>query len=334
MELAEIKQLLQSGSKRIVLTTHRNPDGDAMGSTLGMYNYLVEQGHQPVVIVPNEAPAFLKWMPGMDAVIDFLADPEKAEGIIKDADIIFCLDFNALYRIEDVGVAVGNSKAVKVNIDHHQQPENFADLNISDVTASSTCEMVFEFLMNIGASSPLSLNASKCLYTGLMTDTGSFRFASTSSRTHYVASELLKSGFTVNTIHERIFDTNSVNRLKLLGYCLNDKMRVFENFHAGLISLSLEEQKKFNYQKGDTEGFVNYPLSIEGVKLSAFFTEYENEIRISFRSKGNFSVNQFARKHFNGGGHDNAAGGKSVLPLDETINQFIGLLAYYADELA
>jgi len=332
-EILRVKDLLQT-SKNIVITTHRNPDGDAIGSSLGLYNYLIQKKHKVSVIVPNNFPNFLRWMPGENTVLVFEKQTDEAKKLIQEADVIFCLDFNVLHRIELMGEEVASSKAFKITIDHHPQPEYFADVTYSDVKSSSTCEMIFQFIEMLGDADLVNKECGECLYTGIVTDTGSFKFDSTSPNTHRVAARLIEAGVRNSTIHSYIYDTNSLDRMRLLGYCLSEKLQVVEPFNTGYISLSWEDQKKFNYKTGDTEGIVNYALSIKGVKLAALFIERENkEIKISFRSKGGFSVNQFSRSHFQGGGHVNAAGGMSELPLDETINKFIGLLAYYKDEL-
>lgn len=329
-DITRIKELL-SQPRQIIITTHRNPDGDAMGSSLGLFHYLVQKGHNVTVVIPNEFPAFLKWLPGSESVMDYSVNVDKTVALVKEAEIIFCLDFNVLHRIEDLGKEVGEAKAFKITIDHHPQPEFFADITFSDVKASSTCEMIVEFIHSSGDE--INGSSANCLYTGIMTDTGSFRYPSTTSKTHQRTADLINAGANNGRIHDLVYDNNSISRLKLLGYCLSEKMQIIEGYQTAVISLSQEELNRFNHQKGDSEGIVNYPLSIKGIRFSAFMVERDGEIKISFRSKGGFSVNEFSRKNFSGGGHFNAAGGSSKLSLEETVSKFIGTLAYYKDEL-
>ncbi len=330
-EIEEIKELL-SVRRKIVIVTHKNPDGDAMGSSLGMYNYLLRKKHSVKVITPNGYPTFLAWLPGDDKVIEYSESPEAAQARIKKADVIFCLDFNALRRIDDVGDLVKKSKAIKILIDHHPQPEKFADYLFHNKKSSSTAQLVFDFINLMGDKKFINRKSANCLYTGIMTDTLNFRISTTSAHTHRVTAELMEAGAQNSLAFANVFDTNSEDRVRMLGYCLQ-KMKVFKEFHAAFISLSSSELKKFNFQKGDTEGLVNYPLSIGGIHFSALFTEVKGEIRISFRSKGNFDVNKFARKNFNGGGHTNAAGGEAQGTLDEAVLCFVNLLPEYKDEL-
>lgn len=330
-DIEKIKELL-STRKNVVIVTHKNPDGDAMGSSLGLYNYLLRKKHNVKVITPNGYPTFLDWLPGDDKVIEYSENAETAEARIKKADIIFCLDFNALSRIGDVGDLVKKAKATKILIDHHPQPEKFADYLFHDRKSSSTAQLVFDFIVLLGDKKLINRKSANCLYTGIMTDTLNFRVGTTSAHTHRITAELIEAGAQNWVAYSNVFDANSEDRVRLLGYSLQ-KMKVFKEFHAAFISLSASDLKKFNFQKGDTEGLVNYPLSIEGVKFSALFTEAKGEIRISFRSKGTFDVNKFARKNFNGGGHSNAAGGESQTTLDEAVLAFVNLLPEYKDEL-
>lgn len=335
MKQADILRLrtLLSAPTHISILTHWSPDGDAMGSSLGMYNYLIQLGHTVQVITPNDYPAFLHWLPGNDKVIDFGKTADAALAAIHQSSILFTLDFNSVQRIGLLGEAVLQSSAVKILIDHHQQPEAYPDYSLWDTTASSTCELVYRFMEMLEHKSLLNAAIANCLYTGIMTDTGSFRFPSTSAQTHRIIAELISAGAENAAIHSRISDDNTESRLKLLGYCLSEKMKVLNEYNTAIISLSEAEQQRFNYKKGDTEGTVNFPLSIATVRLSAFFTERDGIIKISFRSKGDFDVNQLARNHFSGGGHKNAAGGSSNESLDETIQRFIQLLPQYKTDL-
>lgn len=330
-EIEKIKQLL-SDSKKIVIITHKNPDGDAMGSSLGLYNYLIRKKHSVKVVTPNTYPAFLQWLPGDSKVIKYSETSKAAEGQIHRADVIFCLDFNSLGRIGDLGKLIKNAKAIKILIDHHPQPEKFANYMLLDKKACSTAQLVFDFITLLGDKKLINKKSANCLYTGIMTDTLNFRIGTTSAHTHRITAELIEAGAQNTLAYANVFDTNSENRIRLLGYVLQ-KMKVLKEFNAAFIALSSSELEQFNFEKGDTEGLVNYPLSIKGIRFSAFFYEMKGEIKISFRSKGGFDVNQFARKHFNGGGHTNAAGGEAQTTLDAAVLSFVNLLPEYKDSL-
>ncbi len=321
-------------SNNIVIVTHFNPDGDAMGSSLALYNYLVKTDKKVTVITPNDYPEFLHWLAGNKKVVEYSKQPKKAATLVANSDLIFTLDFNNYSRLEGLGQLLQSSTAKKVIIDHHQQPDNYADLYYHDVKACSTCELVYEFIVGLGGKKLIDKHIAACLYTGIMTDTGSFRFDSVTPKTHLILADLLSTGLKPSDIHTSIYDTYSESRVKLLGYCLTEKMVVIPELQTAYISLSEKELKRFNHQKGDTEGIVNYPFSIKGITFCAFFSEGDGKIKISFRSKGKFDVNQFARKHFNGGGHINAAGGRSnVNDLQKTINEFLNLLPTYKKDI-
>ena len=326
-KLNKLKELL-ANPRKIVITTHRGPDGDAMGSSLGLYNYLIKKGHQVQVITPNDYPSFLHWMKGNNHVIQFAKEPEAAERITLEAEIIFCLDFNTLSRIDTYAPVVEQTKAFKVLIDHHQQPDEF-DFTFSDTSACSTAQLIFEFLDMFGELDAIDKDIAECLYAGIMTDTGNFRFPSVTAKTHEIVAYLISKGAQQDRVYDLVHDNNSVNRLNLLGYCLKEKLEVLPEYSTAIISLSSDELNRFQYQKGDTEGVVNYALSIEGISLAAFFVEREGIVKISFRSKGDFSVNQFARDHFNGGGHINAAGGVFGIKVEEAIDKFKSILPDY-----
>jgi len=321
-------------AKNIAIVTHWSPDGDAMGSSLALYHFLKAKGKNVKVIVPNDYPQFLYWLPGNAFVLNHQVQPKKTEDFIKKADVVFTLDFNSFKRIEVVGKIVEQSTSIKILIDHHQQPDNYAHLYYHDVKACSTCELVYEFIALLKGTKLIDKKIATCLYTGILTDTGSFRFPSTTSKTHKIVADLIDKGADNSTIYNNIHDDNTVSRLKLLGHCLSKKMIVMEEYKTAFISLSEKEQDDFLYQKGDTEGVVNYPLSIKGIKFSAFFAERDGIIKTSFRSKGKFDVNLFARKHFNGGGHKNAAGGKSKESLQASIDSFMKILPDYKKELS
>lgn len=321
-ELSTIKNLLSPKAK-VVLLTHYNPDGDAIGSTLGMKHFLKNIGIESTIVVPNDFPKFLKWMPEAKKII--IADYKRklAAETIAEADVLFILDFNSSHRAGDrVGEWIEKSNATKILIDHHQQPDEF-DFVYSDTTQPATAQMVFQFAKALAPEAPISEEVAKCLYTGIMTDTGGFRFRSTSALTHKIIAELIEAGANPAEITSNTWDTHTISRLHLLSLVLGRIELVAENSIA-ILWLKRDELKKFGFEKGDTEGFVNYGLSLLGVEMSAFFMEdlYEDFIKISFRSKNAVDVNQFSRKYFNGGGHINAAGGKYFKSLEETIKDF------------
>ena len=332
-EIKDLKSLLAS-PKKIVIVPHKNPDGDAIGSTVALYNFLKSKQHDAVVIAPNDYPEFLKWVPGQEDVLIFEKNTEKATQLISDAEVIFTLDFNHFSRTGMMEEVLAKTETTYVMIDHHQQPDNYAKFTYSDVSCSSTCEMVYNFIEMLDETDKISPEIASALYLGIMTDTGSFRFSSTTSKTHRVIANLIDKGAKNANIHQDTFDNSSYERMQLLGVALNN-MKVFSEYKTAYITLSQEELDKHNFKKGDTEGFVNYSLGIKGIIFAAIFIENKADkiIKISLRSKGDFDVNQFARKHFEGGGHINAAGGKSDLNLKETTQKFEQLLADYENEL-
>lgn len=318
----------------IVIVPHKGPDGDAMGSTLGLMHFLRDKGHHATVIAPNDYPHFLKWLPGNDEVLIYENQKEEANELIANAQIIFTLDFNDLSRCGDMQEALKDSEAVFVMIDHHQEPADYAHYTYSDSKMSSTCEMVYRFIEKLRASKKITPEIATCLYTGIMTDTGSFRFSSTSSDTHRAIADLIDKGAVNSQIHNNIYDTNSESKLQLMGTALQN-IRVNKELRTAYITLTQEELDRHNFKKGDTEGFVNYGLSLEGVIFAVIFIENHSDdlIKISFRSKGDFDVNKFARAHFEGGGHINAAGGKSNMSMNDTVVKFNRLLPEYKDQL-
>lgn len=332
-DISEIKELLNS-RKKIVIVPHKNPDGDAIGSSLGLWHYLRSLDHEAYVIAPNDYPEFLRWMPGNDEVIIYEQNRERSDALISTAEIIFTLDFNALNRTGEMEEPLEHSNAIKILIDHHQQPHDYAKYIYSDVSMCSTCQMIYHFMEMLDAANEISKDTANCLYAGIMTDTGSFRFPSTTSKTHRVVAALIDKGAENAEIHKAIFDNNTQDRLHLLGRALNN-LHVIEEFKTAYITLSQEDLNEFNFKKGDTEGVVNYALSVKGVKFACIFIEQKHEgiIKISLRSSGDFDVNKFARAHFNGGGHINAAGGRCDLPLSETVEYFITILPQYSENL-
>ena len=333
-DISELKVLL-STPKNIVIVPHKNPDGDAIGSTLGLMHYLKKYNHNVVVIAPNDYPDFLKWIPGESTILKFETQHKESDKLINDADIIFTLDFNAFHRTgEAMSKVLEVSTALKIMIDHHQQPDDYAKYTYSDVSMSSTCEMVYNFIEFLDDTHKIDSDIATCIYVGIMTDTGSFRFRSTTSRTHQVIAALIDKGADNTSIHNNVYDTNSYSRLQLLG-CALQNLKVIPELRTAYITLSQEELNKFNFKKGDTEGLVNYALSVDDIIFATIFIENKQEsiIKISLRSKGDFSVNEFSRTHFEGGGHTNAAGGRSTKNLEETVEEFISILPKYKNEL-
>ena len=336
MTTADIKSIqeLLSSPKKIVIIPHKNPDGDAIGSTLGLLHYLKQSNHDAIIIAPNDYPEFLKWMPGEASILKYDQEKDTCDARLRSAELIFTLDFNSLSRIGNMQDIVAKSNSVKIMIDHHQQPDDYAQYIYSDVTMSSTCEMVYNFIDMLKGTHHINGDIATCLYTGIMTDTGSFRYSSTTSATHKIVSALIEKGAHNAQIHNQIMDTNSYERLQLLGKALNN-LKVIPEYQTAYISLTQAELNSFNFKKGDTEGFVNYGLSLKGIVFAAIFIEsqQDNIIKISLRSKGEFSVNEFSRLHFEGGGHTNAAGGKSDLNMEDTIDKFISILPQYKKDL-
>ncbi|WP_224490031.1 DHH family phosphoesterase [Robertkochia flava] len=332
-DIKVVKKLLNT-PKKILIIPHKNPDGDAIGASLGLYDYLRSQGHHPVVIAPNEYPEFLKWMPGNEQVLIYESGKDACEKVIGEAELCFTLDFNALNRIGDLESGLKSFSGDYLMIDHHQQPDTYATVTYSDVSMSSTCEMVYHFIDALGHSDLISEATANCLYTGIMTDTGSFRFPATTSTTHRVIASLIDKGAKNSEIHNNIYDSNSPERLQLLG-CALSNLTALEEYNTAYITLTAKELDQHQFKKGDTEGFVNYGLSLKGIRFAVIFIEniQEGIVKISLRSKGDFSVNEFSRKHFQGGGHINAAGGKSDLPLEETVAFFKSLLPQYKEAL-
>ena len=328
-QLEQLKQWLDKPA-RVVIIPHKNPDGDAMGSCLAWQGMLQQLGHSTTVIAPNEYPTFLHWLPGHDSVLIYKNNQEAADQLIAAADMVFTLDFNTLKRIDQMGIRVAESAAKKIMIDHHQEPDDYADIMFSNPAIGSTCEFVFQIIEGLGWVSNISKDIASCLYTGIITDTGSFRFPSVTAATHRAVAMLIDAGANHSQIHEKIKDNARPDRLKLLGIALKNMVFVTEH-KAAYITISQDELDSCNYQKGDTEGFVNYGLSVAGIEMAVLMTESkkENMIKMSFRSKGDLAVNLFAKTYFEGGGHINAAGGKSNKSLQETEAYFLKSLATF-----
>ncbi|HEX6225796.1 MAG TPA: bifunctional oligoribonuclease/PAP phosphatase NrnA [Chryseolinea sp.] len=332
-KIQDFKEFLKIPRKTVILT-HFKPDADALGSSLGLAHYLKKKGHAATVITPSDYPDFIAWMPGnRDVMIYQKERSEKSAKLINQADLVFCLDFSCLNRINDLGEMVRKSGAKKVLIDHHLEPERFADFEQWDDTAASTAELVFKLIEELGDKTLIDADIADCLYAGIMTDTGSFRHSNTSHQVFQVASELVARGANPYKVSKLVYDTNSIERLRLMGYVLSEKLQVLPEFRTAYIALSAEELKRFGSQTGDTEGLVNYGLSVKGVKLSVLISDRKENIKLSLRSLGNFSVNEMARAHFDGGGHRNAAGGQTNLTLEQTVQKFLDILPLYRDKL-
>jgi phosphoesterase RecJ-like protein len=326
-EEIQLAQQLLSTPKKIAIIPHRSPDGDAMGSTLALYHFLLKLGHSPVVIAPNEFPDFLAWLPASDKVLIYEKDKENVTQMLKDAELVFTLDFNALHRTGEMEQVLRQLDAPFIMIDHHESPDTYARVTYSDTGFGSTCEMVYNFISALGKKELIDKDIATCIYTGILTDSGSFRFPKTTGTTHRIVADLIEHGAENTNIPSLLFDNNSYESLQLLGRALAN-LKVFPEYKASYTTLSQQELDTFHYVKGDTEGIVNYGLTIKGIQFAAIFIEHkdENIIKISFRSQGDFDVNQFAREHFNGGGHINAAGGKSYQSMRETVIKFEKLL--------
>lgn len=330
--LAQLQALL-SKPKKIVIITHPHPDGDAMGSSFALYNYLIQLKHSAWVISPTSYPEYLNWFPGIRTILVHPNHKEFIHKSIANAQIIFCLDFNHLQRIPELGDAIAQSKAKKVLIDHHQQPEDFADFSLSDILASSTAELIFRFIEMLGDEPKINKDIATCIYTGMMTDTGSFQYSCTTPQVHRIAARLLEKEIDFVAIHNRVNNSYSQDRIKLLGFCLSERIKFFPEYHAAMIWLSQEDIQKFQLKPGETEGMVNYPLKVKGINFSVFITDRINQIKLSFRSIGKFDVNQMAREHFNGGGHINASGGQSKDTLENVLQKLESLLPQYQNDL-
>lgn len=330
-------QALIGQPQNVVIVTHFKPDADALGSSLGLAGYLKKKGHQVNVITPSDYPEFLAWMPGNHEVLPITKEaPQneaKAKTLIANAGIVFCLDFSSLTRINSLGEAVKKSDAVKVMIDHHLEPEGFAQFDQWDAHAASTAGLVFDLINQLGDKHLIDADIANCLYAGVMTDTGGFRHNNTTQNEFIIAAELAGHGADPARVSKLIYDTNSLERLRLTGYVLSQKLKVLPEYKTAYMTLTQDELKQFGSQTGDTEGLVNYGLSIQGIVLSVLMYDRKEEIKLSFRSLGNFSANEMARKHFEGGGHKNASGGSSKSSLDETLAKFLKILPEYREKL-
>ena len=326
--------LLTEFPKRVVITMHQKPDPDAMGSSLALAGFLQKLGHQVQVISPTNWADFLKWMPGCDQVLDYDTSKDKADQFLKEDDWVFCLDFNAFYRTRHMASMLERLKCIKILIDHHEQPQiDSFDYGISVVPKSSTCELIFEFIQESGNDSLIDKYIAQCLYAGTMADTGSFRFPVTTPSVHKMIGRLLETGFDHSMVHEAVYDNYLENRLRFLGHVLSNRLEVLYEYNTAIIAISKADILRFNIRTGDTEGLVNYPLSIKGIKLAALIIDRDEERKWSFRSKGSFDCNQFARAYFEGGGHKNASGGRSLLTVEQNVSAFKQALKQVASQL-
>lgn len=329
LDLTALKEIL-AYPRHIVITTHHKPDGDAMGSSLGLYNYLVQKGHHVKVITPTDYPVFLHWLPNNPEVLIYTEKKEESARYVAEADLIFCLDFNSLSRINELGERVREAAAKKVMIDHHLEPEDFDDYRYWSINACATAQLVYEFIVKeMKEPNLINKDVASCLYTGIMTDSGSFRFPTTTSAVHLIVADLIDKGAENWKIHQLVYDNFAENRLRFLGYCLLNKLEVLFEYNTAMISVSKEELERFNISTGDTEGLVNYALTINGIRLAALIIEREQLVKLSLRSTGDFPANEICKKYFQGGGHRNAAGGQSGESLDATVARFKQLLPEY-----
>ena len=324
-----LRELLATRKRKVLLVTHENPDGDAIGSAVGLGEVLQNFGHEVKIIVPNDYPSFLQWFSSNLEILIYDRRKKRSEILLEDAEVLVCLDFNEAKRAARMEKKLEKFSKPKVLIDHHPNPAEFCDYMVSEPEYSSTAEMVFEVIHRIHMEKYINHDAAEALFTGIMTDTGSFSHNISRAKTFRTAAQLMKWGINAEKIHAAVYYNFSANRMKLLGHCLDKKMEVLPEYRTVIIWLTQNELQEYDFQPGDTEGFVNYPLSINNIVFSALFTEKKDHVKISFRSKGNFPVNEFSRDHFSGGGHMNAAGGETKLSLTEAVENFKQLLNDY-----
>jgi phosphoesterase RecJ-like protein len=330
--IIKVKKAINEVDK-IVIVAHVGPDGDAIGASLALWHYLMTLEKEPVVIVPTPFPNFLAWMPGSECIIVYENNKELADEMLGSAELIFAVDFNTSSRLANMADAVLNASANKILVDHHLHPDNFAKIIVSYPEISSTSEMIFRLICRMGDFSKINVACAESIYTGMMTDTGSFTYNSNKHEIYTIISELIKLGVDKDDIYRKVFNNYSVDRMRLMGLCLYKKMKIYPEYHAALMTLNQSELAEFNYINGDAEGLVNIPLSIEGIEFSVFMREDTEKIKISLRSQGTFPANKVAANLFNGGGHLNAAGGESYSTLDEAVKKFEDALPEYKDFL-
>jgi len=318
-------------ANHIVITSHKSPDGDSVGSSLGLFHFIEKLGRKAVICHPDPAPDFLAWLEDIKGILTMTNNKEQVEAEFQKADLIFCLDYNGTDRVgEEMQPLLERATCKKIMIDHHLDPQPFADIMVSDTQVCSTAQLIFELIEQSGKLELLDAKVGTPIYLGILTDTGSFRFPSVQPRTHQVLGKLLEAGVIHNLIHENLNDNNTLNRLRLQGYAMSEKLEVIDEFHVAIVALAAEELARFNAQKGDTDNLANLALSIKGMKAAILLSEKDGKIKMSFRSKGKDNpVNGFAAEHFSGGGHANASGGVSELSMQETIDKLKGLLPVY-----
>lgn len=331
--LEELQELLASKPLQIVIFPHQRPDADALGSCLGLSAIFQKQGHHVTIISATKFPKFLDWMPNSKDIIIFPNEEEKTRETLAKADLLCCLDFSSPSRMAPLDKEIENLDAKILLIDHHLGKVDFADFELWDTQAAAAAELVYDFICMIGAKDLIDIPVAECLYAGIMTDTGSFKYPSTSSKIHLIAAELKKLGLNTSRIHNLVYDSNSEDRLRFIGHALLYNLKVFPEYKTAYFAISQKDIKRFNFQQGDSEGLVNYALSIEGICFAATMIDYKKEIRISLRSTGDFAVNNVASKYFHGGGHKNASGGRVTTSLEETVEIFNNFLPEYKEQL-
>lgn len=317
-------------AENIVISSHKSPDGDSIGSSLGLFYFMESLGKKATICHADKGSLSLTWVPGAHDIVTFEDQPEKSRALFEQADLIFCLDYNSADRVgPDLAPFLIEASAKKIMIDHHMHPADFCDIIVSETSVCSASQLIFELIDQSGNLDKLNEKIGTPLYLGIMTDTGSFRYPSVHARTHEILAELLKCGVKHYDVHEKVFDTNTMDRLQLRGYVISEKLEIYPNYPIAILSINEDELKRFNFKKGDTDGLVNVALSIEGIKIAAFFAEKDGQVKISFRSKGDYFVNVLAMENFEGGGHKYAAGGISFQPMDKTIELFKSLIPNY-----
>lgn len=330
-ELIEEAKIVLNEAKQIAIVPHSGPDGDAMGASLALYQFLKNKNKKVQIISPTDYPVFLNWLPNNSEVWVYTNGKKKADEYLSNSDLIFIVDHNSFKRSGDLEQVLEKLSSKKIMIDHHPDPELITDLMFSDTSMCSTCEMIYEFIEALGDEALIDVRISECIYTGIVTDTGGLSYNSSNPRTYLIIGNLLRKGIDKSKIHINIYDNFSTDRMKLLGHCLDLGLEVLTEYQTAIITLTKEDLLRFNYKEGDTEGFVNYPLSIQGMLVSVIFIEKEDVVKISFRSKGDVPINELARDYFNGGGHINAAGGRTNKSLSAAVDEFKTLLpAFYA----
>lgn len=332
-DIERLRELIAAPAQRMVILSHTNPDGDAVGSSIAWAEALRREGHDVVCIVPNKYPYYLDWMTGIGDVVIHRTEPDRAAAAVAEADVIFCLDFHSLSRLDQLSeVIAANTSAKRVLIDHHLNPTESFDIMFSHPEASSTCFLVYKLLEALWGAECVTASQAEVLYVGMMTDTGNFSFSSLTPELYQSLAVLSATGINIPQIYNNVYNSFTEGRARLFGYAINRKMKMLRKGTVAYMSLTEEEMRRFWFQQGDSEGFVNYPLSIKKMRMSAIFIEHKDFIRVSLRSRGAVDVNLFASRYFEGGGHHNAAGGKSYVSMEETIARFEAAVEEFARE--